>query len=51
MTTNGKGSVEKPSLRMQSNREELNKRANHQNCIPSNRPVRDGEEQTLARQV
>ena len=51
MTTNGKGSMGEPSLGMQHDKERLNIRANHQNCILSNGPDSDREEETLTRHV
>ena len=51
MATNGKGSMGEPSFRNVNYREGFDIRANHQICIPSNGPVSDGEEETLARQM
>ena len=49
MTINGKESMGEPSLGIQT-RKGLTYMPTT-NCIPSNRPVSDGEEETLARQV
>ena len=43
--------MREPSLGMQNNKEGFSIHANHQTCIPSNGPVCDGEEETLARQA
>ena len=50
MTTIGKGGMGEPSFR-NTNKKGVDVRANHQICIPSNGPVSDGEEETLARKV
>ena len=49
MTTNGKGSMGEPSLGIQTRKDLINVPTT--NCIPSNRPVSDGEEETLTWQV
>ena len=53
MTTNGKESMEEPSFRNANSREGFAILVNHPNvyCAPSNGPVSDEEEETLARQV
>ena len=49
MTTNGKGSMGEPSLGIQ--RMKILIYVPTTDCIPSNGPVRNGKEETLARQV
>ena len=49
MTTNRKGSMGEPSLGIQTRKGLIYVPTT--NCIPSNGPVSDGEEETLARQV
>ena len=50
-TNNGEGSMGEPSFRNANNSEGFDIRVYHQICIPSNGPVSDGKEETLARQV
>ena len=49
MTTNRKGRMGEPSLGIQTRKGLIYVPTT--NCIPSNGPVSDGEEETLARQV
>ena len=49
MTINGKGSMGEPSLEIQTIKSLIYVPTT--NCIPSNRSVSNGEEETLAQQV
>ena len=49
MTINGKGSMGEPSLGIRKRKGLIYVPTT--SCIPSNGPVSDGEEETLARQV
>ena len=49
MTTNGEGSMGEPSFGIQKRKSLIYVPTT--NCIPSNRSVSNGEEETLARQV
>ena len=46
MTTNGKGSIGEPSLGIQTRKGLIY--VSTTNCVPSNGPVSDGEEEALA---